>query len=225
MHCERRVERDEEAQHVVEVAQEEELGARAVRGGDHLREVNDRGAIGGEQDVVGRQIAVDQIAAQHRDDLRQQICVDPHRIVGWDRDVDHARRDLPIGTGDQLHQEDALVEHHRGRDAHAAAGQLVEGVGLGGFPGLFLGVAPELAAAIDRALGASIADLAAFLVVRVVLEAAGRAVLVDLRRENRVPTANGRDIGFLATLQATADLVDDSFSQQEIEIGHFRSGM
>ena len=114
-----------------------------------------------------------------------QVGVDADRRIALDRDVDQPRRGPALGVAHEVHEQHALVEHHGLRHADPAAHELVERVRLGGLPRLLGGVAPEPAAAVDRALGAAVADLAALLVVRVVLEAARRAVLVDLRGDAR----------------------------------------
>ena len=127
------------------------------------------------------------------------------------------RAGLPFGVEDQLHQQHALVEEHRPRDADALSVELEERVGLDRLPGLFLGGASEAAAAFDRALGAAVPDRAPLLVFGVVLEAALIALLVDLGGQHLAAVAHQEDVGLLAALQLGHDLVEDPFREQQFE--------
>ena len=217
MDRERGVHRGQVRVHVLEVAEEEVLGARVVRGRDDLRKIDDRRALGGEQDVVRRQIAVHEIVAEQCDQLDDDIGVDAHHRIGLERDLFEPWRGPPLVIEHERHEQHALVKHHRCRGAYARIDELEQRIRFGRFPRLFGRIAAELAAAVHRALGPRIANLAAFFVLDVVLEAARLAVLVDLRREHGIAAADHRDGRFFAALDPAEDLVDHAIGQQRIE--------
>jgi len=167
---------------------------------------------------------VDEVAAEHHDHLLAQIEEDPAGRRRVEGDIDQPRRRPAVVADHQLHQQHALVEHHRPRHAHARGEEPRQRRLLGALPGVLGRVPPEAAAAVDRALRARVAGLAALLVLDVVLEAARRAVLVDLRRDDDAVAPDQRDVGFLAALQPAENLVDDAIGDQDVElVGHWPS--
>ena len=202
---------------ILEVTHEEVLGTRVVRRRDDLRKIDDRRSIDSEQDVVRRQIAVHEIAAQESDQLRHEIAVDAHHRIALESDLFEPRRRPALVVEHELHHQNAFVEHHRRWRSHAGIDEPIQRIRLGRLPRLLGRVAAELAAAVHRTLGPRIANLAAFLVLDVVLEAPRRAVLVDLRREHRVTAADHRDGRLFAALDPAKDLVDHAIGEQKIE--------
>ena len=196
--------------HVLEVALEEAERLAVVRRPDHLREVDDDRAAPAAEDVVGREVAVDEVAAEHPHHLRAQIGVQLDGVLALHVCVDQARRGSALGVHHQLHEEDALVEEDRARHAHPGGVQRVQRVGLLRLPGLLLRRLAEAAAAGHRALRARISDLPPFLVDGVVLEAARLPGLVHLGRDELAAVADEPQVRLLATLQAGDDLVDDA---------------
>jgi hypothetical protein len=200
-----------------EISPEEELGLTVVRRANDLRKVDDDGALMPEQDVVWREIAVNQVEAQHAHNLRSKKFVDRGRLLGVGFSLDESRRRMPLGVNHQLHQEHALVEQHRGRHENAVRMKLEKGVSLGALPG-FLGRAlTKLRPLVHRALGARVPNDATFFVAGIVLEISIVALLVDLRGDHVLAVPNQKDFGFLAGLQATEHRVDDAICEQGFE--------
>ena len=223
VHAKRGIHRREVRVEVREVAQKVELGPGVVRGRDDLRKIDDSRPVDREQHVVGRQIAVDEIAAEQGDQLCDEIAIHAHHRLALERDLLEPRRRPALGVEHERHEEHALVEHHRLRRAHAGIDEAIQRVGLGRLPGLLGGISTELATAVHGALGPRVANLAAFLVLDVVLEAASVAVLVDLGREDQVAAADHRDGRFLAALDPAKYLVDHAIVEQRVErVSHGR---
>src|SRR6266545_1964140 len=211
---ERGVVRGEEAAQVLEVALEERLGLAVVRGPDDLRKVDHDRAVRADEHVVRREVAVDEVAAEHPHGLRAEVGVHRRRVLAGDAGVHEPGRRVAVGVEDELHEEDALVEHHRTRDAHPRGVQRVERVGLLRLPLLLRGGLAEPAAPGHRALRPRVADLAPLAVDRVVPERPRQARLVHLRSDRLAAVANDPEIGLLAALETRDDLVDDAVDEE-----------
>jgi hypothetical protein len=215
-HQARVVAREEEAQ-VLQVPLEEEFRPTVGRRRDGLRKVDDRGAVRAEQDVVGAQVPVDEIAAEYLHRLLPQIPVELRGKFWREHRVHETRRGLALGVHHQLHQQHALVKHHRRGHPHPGCMQLGERLGLGRLPGLLLGLLPKAAALLHGPPRAAVANEAPLFVARVVLEVALGALLVDLRRHVLAAMRRDVDVRLLATLEASNDLINHAIREKDFE--------
>ncbi|MCW0417499.1 hypothetical protein NB689_003253 [Xanthomonas sacchari] len=202
---------------VVHVAQQHAAGGVVAGGADHLREVDHHRTIGGDQHVVFGQVAVHQAQAQHLHHVADQLRVEGARLLWFQFHLAQAWRALPVGIGDQVHQQHAVEVAARLRHVHAGVHQLVQGVGLGVLPRGFLLAAAELAGLADRPRLAAATHLAPFLVLHAGLEAALRHVLVDLGAEHVVAGLDHVDRGLLAALERAQHAVDDAVVDQRLQ--------
>jgi hypothetical protein len=215
--AERRVQRGEELVEVPEIPQEEHLRLTVVRGPDDLREVDHDWPIPAEEHVVGREIAMDEIAGEHPDHLRPQDRVQVCRLLRPERRVDQPGRRSAVRVHDQLHEQDALVEEDGPWHVKARRVQPVQRVGLLRLPRIFGCGSPEAAAAVHRSLGPRAPDLPPLLVRSVVLEAPGLPGPVDLGGYHLTCVPNQPDVSLLAALEARHDLVDNAVREERIE--------
>jgi hypothetical protein len=216
----RRVDRRKEAHQVAEVAPKILLGPRVLRRRHHLGKVDDHRAAHARQNVELRQVAMNEVGGQHLDDLAAKEQVHRAGLLGGQPRVDQPRRDPALCVADHLHQQHAFVEQHGLRHANARRVQGEHRVGFGRLPRLFRGLATERRALVHRALGAGVSHLAAFLVARVVLEAAKLARLVDLRGDGLTAVAHQPDLSLFAGLQLLKDFVDDAFFEELLQPLH-----
>ena len=115
---------------------------------------------------------MDESRAEHADDLRNHERVPLPSLVRRELDVVQARGRIAIGIAYHLHQQHT-VEHTVGlRHTHTCADEPVERLDLGVLPLRFLHAATVPTALTHGAGIAAAAHLAAFLVVRKLVEAA-----------------------------------------------------
>jgi len=106
---------------VGEVAEEEPLGLAVVGRPDHLREVDDHRPVPPQQHVVGGEVAVDEIAAEH---LHHPATAGRRRARPPPRGsprVDEPGRRVAGGVHHHLHQQHPLVEEDGAGHPHPAA--------------------------------------------------------------------------------------------------------
>ena len=202
---------------VVDVAQQHRARGVVAAGTDHLREIDHHRTVGADQHVVGRQVAVDQAAAQHQLNLAHQHLVVDAGLVGFQLDLAQARGAEAVGVGDQFHHQHAMEKAERLRHAHPGFAQLVQRLDLGVLPGLFLLLAPVLAGLADRARLATAAHLASFLVLHALLETALGHVLVHLGAAHLATAAHDVDRRLLAALEWAQHFVDDAVVDQRLQ--------
>jgi hypothetical protein len=85
-----------------QVAAKELLGLLVVCSANHLRKVDDGWSAGGQQHVVGRQIAVHEVTAQDAGDLLPKIRIHRCRLLACDGRVDQPRSRAAVGPEHQL---------------------------------------------------------------------------------------------------------------------------
>ena len=202
---------------VVDVAQQHRARRVVAGGADDLREIDDDRTVGPDQHVVGRQVAMDQAAAQHQLHLAHQHGVVVAGLPRFQFDLAQARRAVALCVGDQFHHQHAMEVAERLGHAHAGRAQLVQRLDLGVLPGRLLLLAPVLGGLADRARLTAAAHLAAFLVLHALLEAALGHVLVDLRAAHLTAAADHVDRRFLAALERPQHFVDDAVVDQRLQ--------
>jgi hypothetical protein len=121
---------------------------------------------------------------------------------------------LRRGAVDEFHDQDAVEESEGPGHAHAGGGELVQGVHFGADPGGLRLLLPEAGALGHGARGAAVLDLAAFLVLHGLLEAAVDGVLIDLGAAVFLAAAHHIDLGFLAAFHFGDDFIDDAVFHQ-----------
>jgi hypothetical protein len=160
---------------------------------------------------------MNEVAAEDLHRLLPQIPVELRGKLRREQRVHQARRGLALGVHHQLHQQHALVEHHRRGHPHPSRMQLRERLGLGRLPGLLLGLLTEAAALLHGPPRAAVPDEAPFLVAGVVLEVALGALLVDLRRYVLPAVRGDVDVRLLAALEAGDDLINHAIREEDFE--------
>ncbi len=203
--------------HVADVAIEHREGAVVHRSLDRLRKIDDDRAARVEQHVVLGQIAVDQAGTEHQHDLPDHEGVVLPRQFRAQGDLVETRSRVAVFVGDHLHQQHAAEVALRSGYAHAGRCEPVQGIDLRVLPLLFLLLASMARALAHGALVATAASLAAFLILRQLLEATVIGVLVDLGATLRAAAGNEKHRRFLAALQRAHDLVDDAVLDQRLE--------
>ena len=94
-------------------------------GGDRLRHVDQHHMLVLDEDIVGREVAVNQLGLpSHSADLDHELLVERRRVL--DRDVHEARRRDPLRTSDEFHDENVPEMAVRTRDAHPGVGETTE---------------------------------------------------------------------------------------------------
>ena len=188
-----------------------------MRRGDDLREVDDDRPHRAPEHVVRRQVSVDEIAREDAYELRHHVVVRGVRLPDGEIGVDEPPRRVAVGVEHELHQEDAVEVEHGRRHPDVGRVELVQSVGLCRLPGVLGRGLAEARASVDGALRPRVADGAPLLVGRVVLEAARRAVLVDLRRDHVASEPDDVHLGLFAALQASQHLGDDPLGEEVFE--------
>jgi hypothetical protein len=132
---------------VLQVALQDGGGVVVEAGVDDLGQVDEGRAVSGDEDVVGREVAVDAPRAQQQPHLPVDLPVQEGGDIGRQLEVGEAGRGGAVVVDEELHEQDVFVQEDRFGDADAG----VEGVGQG----LVLHVPPrrlDELAAIGRAL-------------------------------------------------------------------------
>ncbi|MCY1426203.1 hypothetical protein D9M71_420190 [compost metagenome] len=186
-----------------------------IAGGIHrLRQVDHHRAVGAEQHVELRQVAMHQACAEHQHHLADHEGVVLARLLGGQLDVVEARCGIAVDAGHHLHQQHAVEKVVGLGHAHAGAVQAIQRGHLGVLPGLLLLLAPVLAAPGHRPRVAAVAHLAAFLVLGRLAEAALVGLLVDLGAAQLIAATHHIHGCFLAAHQRTQHLVDQAILGQ-----------
>ena len=210
----------EERREVVHVADQQLLGVAVLRRVDRLREVDDHRPVGIDEDVVIREVAVHDPRAQHLDDLAEQALEVRGGRLSVEVELRQPRRGVSVVAADELHDQHPVDEVPRGGDAHTLRVEPVDHVDLGRLPGLLLLRSAVAAAPVDGPLVARVADPTTLRVLGALLERALARVLVDLGHPHVAAGAHEVDLGLLAALEGTDDLVDDALVGQRPQ--HFR---
>lgn len=160
---------------------------------------------------------MDEIAAEHPHGLLPEIPIELRRELRGEHRINQARRGLALGVHHQLHQQHALVEHHRRGHSDSRGVKLAERLGLRGLPGLLFGLLAKAAALLHRSAGAAVADEPPLLVARVVLEVALGALLVDLRRHVLAAVRGNVDVRLFTALEAGDDLINHAIGEEDFK--------
>ncbi len=212
------VEAGEVLGHVLQVALQDGGGVVVAAGVDDLGEVDQRGSIFGDEDVEGREVAVDAARAQQEPHLPVDLAVQERRDIGRKIEVGEAGCGGAVVVDEELHEEHVFVEQDGLGDADAGVVRVGEG--------LVLHVAPrgldELTAVggalAHRAFVAAVASLVAALdVVGGGFERAVLAVFVDLGGDKLALSLHDPDRGLFARHEAGADVVDDAVVKEASE--------
>ena len=181
-----------------------------------LGQVDDHRAVGAEQHVELREVAVHQPGAEHHDDLADEEVVVFARLLRLQHHVVEARRGVTVFVGDHFHQQHAVEEVVGLGYPHPGIGQAEQRRHLGVLPGLLL-LAPAIARALGHGPGlAAVAHLAALLVFRGLAETAFVGLLVDLGAAQLLATAHHVDRRFLAAHQRAQHFVDQAVLDQRL---------
>jgi hypothetical protein len=199
----------------------------AVGGGvDDLGQVDEGGAAGGDEDVEGREVAVDHAARQQQADLAVNLAVQELGDVGGQLEVRQTGGGAVLVVDEELHQQHVFVQQDGLGDPHAG--------GAGGAQGLELHVPPVLLDELAAIAGAfahgplvpGIARLVAPLgVAGGGLEGPLLPILVDLGRDELALPFDNEDRGLLAAHQASVNLIDDAVIDQLLQGVGFRHGL
>jgi hypothetical protein len=202
---------------VVDVAKEQLSRVVIVSGIDGLWKIDDHRAVGAEQDVVIREIAVHHADAQHPNDFANQAFIDDSCRLGLEGKITQARGRGAVRADDQFHDEYAIDEIVWVGHAHAASVQAVNHVDFGGAPGRLFLLASVPGAFCHCPLVSRISHLAAFGVRSAMLEGAILCFLVHLRNAESVARRNKVDLRFFAAHQGAEHFGDDSLVVQRGE--------
>src|SRR5687767_4677550 len=124
---------------------------------------------------------------------------------------------MSIGICDQLHEQYAVEETKRLRHPNSGRHKPVQRVDFGVFPDSLLFLA-AVACALRHGPGlATAADLSPLLILRTLLKATLRHVLVDLGTANLRPGTYDVDSRFLTAFELTDHFVDDAVIQQRLQ--------
>ncbi len=211
----------QELPEIVHVSQQELPRVSVLRRLDRLGEIDDDRTLGVDQDVVLREIAVDDPGREHLHDLAQELIEVGARHVPVERELRETRRRLTAFVAHQLHDQHA-VDEVVGRGHPDPVGvQSIDHVHFGRLPRLFLLGAAIAGAPVDGALVAGVADPPPFRVLRALLEGAMLRVLVDLGDPLMPVHLHEVDLGFFATLQRADHVVDHALIGERHEnVGH-----
>ena len=120
-----RGEAPEEVAQVGHIAQQHALGVVVAGRVHRLGQVDDDRAVGRQQDVELRQVAVHDTRAQHAHHLANQRGVVLQRLLGREGHIVQARGRIAMGVGHQFHQQHAFMKVIRLRHPYTRSGQAV----------------------------------------------------------------------------------------------------
>ena len=203
---------------VVDVAQEQLARALISRRVHRLRKIDDHRPVARHQHIEVRQVAVHHAGAQHAHDLAQELLVRSHGAFAGEGDFAEPRRRLAVRVLDELHDQHAFQEVIGPRHAHVGVGEPVDHLDLGRLPRRFVLRLSVLRSLVHRALIAAVSHVAAFDVVGAVLKRAIVRLFVDLGDALDALARHQVDLGFLAALERSDDLVEDAVMEQDFEI-------
>lgn len=203
---------------VSQVAAEDFGGAVVARGVDDLGHVDDGGAAGGDEDVEGREVAVDLAAAQQQANLPIDLAVQEFGDVGGEFEVGEAGGGGARFVDEQLHQQHVVIQQVGFRNADAGVEGFGEGLVFHVAPALLDQLLAVIGALAHRPLVAGVAGLIAPLgVAGGGLEGPLFACLVDLRRDQFALALDDKDRSLFAAHQPGTHCIDDAIVEELLQ--------